>query len=126
MILENEIPKYRKSKESSISKSKARSKHKHQYKECLIQHEFDFRGKDNIFTLLKSYCTICGKLGGRFNENKSIVKDYVKRIDTSVGRGYQVMRGEELYEKYKDKMPVFLVEDFSKHVPIDKDEIDEE
>ena len=124
MIQENEIAKYRKSKESNISKSKAKSKHKNQYEECLIQYKFNFRGKDNIFTSLSSYCTICGEIGDRFNEDKSIVKDYVKRIDTSVGRGYQVMRDEELYEQYKDKIPVFFIGDiFNKYVSLENNTI---
>ena len=38
MIQEQEIPKYKKSKKSNISKSNHKSKHKHQYEECLIQH----------------------------------------------------------------------------------------
>lgn len=109
MIQENEIPKYRKQKESNISKSNRKSKHKHQYEECLIQYQFDFLGENNILTSLRSYCTICGKLGDRFDEDKSIVKDYVKRIDNSVGRGYQVMKSEELYEKYHKKLPVFFI-----------------
>lgn len=119
MIQENEIPKYRKSKQSNVSKSKRKSKHKHQYEECLIQCKFDFLRENNIFTSLHSYCTICGKLGDRFDEDKSIVKDYVKRIDTSVGRGYQVMKSEELYEKYHNKIPVFFLGDyFSKYVDL--------
>ena len=123
MIQENESPKYRKQKESKVSKSKKKSNHKHQYEECLVQCQFDFLGDNNIFTSLRSYCTICGKLGDRFDEDKSIVKDYVKRIDTSVGRGYQVMKSEELYEKYHDKMPVFFLEDIFKEKYVDVEQL---
>lgn len=127
MIQENEIPKYRKSTKSNISKSNRKSNHKHQYEECLVQCKFDFLGENNILTSLCNYCTICGKLGDRFDEDKSIVNDYVKRIDTSVGRGYQIMKSEALYEKYHDKMPVFFLGDyFNKYVPIDKDDIKRE
>ena len=105
MIQENEIPKYLKQKESNISKSNRKSKHKHQYKECLIQYQFDFLGENNILTSLRSYCTICGKLGDRFDENKSIVKDYIREVNSP---------DEELYEKYHNKLPVFFVEDIFK------------
>lgn len=67
-----------------------------------------------MITSLSSYCTICGKLGDRFKEDKSIVKDYRRIIDTSTGRLHQVMTSEELYERYHDKLPVFFVEDYWK------------
>ena len=110
MIQENEIPKYLKSTESNISKSNRKSKHKHQYKECLIQYQFSFAGKNNIQTQLCSYCTICGKIGDRLKD--SIVKDYRRII-------YSVMSGTELYEKYHNKMPVFFVEDIFKEKHVD-------
>ena len=69
----NEIEKYRKPTKSNVSKSKKKSKHKHKYEECLIQYKFSL--KDKIYTGLQSYCIICGKLGNRFNEDKSIVTD---------------------------------------------------
>lgn len=110
MIQESEIPKYLKSRSSSISKSKAKSKHKHQYEECLIQYYFNFNKKHKN-TCLYSYCIICGKIGDRFKENKSVVKDFTKIIDTPAGRYYSVIPDDELYEKYHDKLPVFFVED---------------
>ena len=68
-------------------------------------------GHKYIITSLKSYCTICGKIGDRFKDDKSIVKDYRRIVDISTGRWYQVMTSEELYERYHDKLPVFSVED---------------
>ena len=70
MIQENEIPKYIKPTESSISKSNRKSKHKHHYEECLIQHPFSFAGNTSIHTQLNSYCTICGKIGGYLKNGK--------------------------------------------------------
>ena len=61
-------------KESNVSKSNHKSKHKHHYEECLIQYEFAFTGKHHLNTSLHTYCTICGKIGDRFKEDKSIVK----------------------------------------------------
>ena len=113
MIKEQEIPKYFKQKESNVSKAKKKSKHKHHYKECLIQYYFNKRN-NKPHTSLSSYCTICGKLGDRFKEDKSIVKDYRRTIDTSTGILHQVMTSEELYERYYDKLPVFFVEDYWK------------
>ncbi len=122
MIQEIETFKYRKQKESSVSKSKAKSNHKHQYEECLLQYEFDFLGKDNINTTLSSYCTICGKIGNRFKKNKSIVKDYIREVDIPNGKGYKIMKGKELYEKYHNKLPVFFIGDsFVKYVSMEKE-----
>lgn len=117
MIQEQETPKYLKKKESNISKAKKKSKHKHHYEECLIQHRF--KRLDNIRTSLRSYCTICGKIDGKFKEEKSIVKDFKKTIDTSIGKCYQIITNEELYERYHDKLPVFYVEDIYKEKYVD-------
>ena len=119
MIQENEIPKYLKSKASNISKSNRKSKHKHHYEECLIQYRFTFAGKTHLNTGLYTYCTICGKINERFKENKSIVKDYVRTVDTPIGKYYSRISDEELYEKYHDKLPVFFVDDIYKEKYVD-------
>ena len=119
MIQENEIPKYLKSTESNISKSSRKSKHKHQCEECLIQYRSTFIGKTHLNTGLYTYCTICGKINERFNENKSIVKDYIRTVDTSIGKCYSRISDEELYEKYNDKLPVFFVDDIYKEKYVD-------
>ena len=113
-IQENEISKYLKQKESNVSKANKKSKHKHQYQECLLQYEFNFAGKKCINTSLSSYCTICGKIGDRFKEEKSIVKNYKRTVDTSTGRCYQMISDEKLYERYHNKLSVFFVEDIWK------------
>ena len=116
---EQEIPKYKKSTESNISKSNRKSKHKHHYKECLIQYPISFSGKNRIQTHLCSYCIICGKIGEKLKD--SIVKDYV-RSELHSGRIlYSVMTGTELYEEYHNKMPVFFVEDsFANYVVLEQ------
>ena len=115
MIKENEIPKYKKKMKSNVSKSKFKSKHKHQYEECLLQYDYYFPYANKVIkhTSLCSYCIICGKIGDRFPEDKSIVKDYNREIDSLIKnyRHYSHISDEELYEKYHDKMPVFFVED---------------
>lgn len=118
---EQEIPKYKKSTESNISKSNRKAKHKHQYKECLIQYPISFAGKDRIQTHLCSYCIICGKIGDRVKD--SIVKDYVKPELYSRGTSYSVMSDTELYEEYHNKMPVFFVKDMfeDKYIQINKE-----
>ena len=126
MIQEQEIPKYLKPTGSNISKSNRKSKHKHQYEECLIQYKWNFKSnaftqeeKERIHTSLSSYCTICGKIGSRFDENKSIVTDYVRTVDTPIGKCYSRISDEELYEKYHNKLPVFFVEDIYKEKYVD-------
>lgn len=117
MITNNEIPKYKKPTESNISKSNRKAKHKHHYEECLIQYNMKIGliNKPSILiTSLGSYCTICGKIGDRFKKDKSIVKDYIRTVNTSMGKCYSLITDEELYERYKDKLPVFFVEDIWK------------
>lgn len=120
----DEIGKCKKSTQSNISKSKNKSKHKHQYAECLIQYKMKSFGdnKNKIHTCLDSYCTICGKLGGQFNQDKSIASDYTEVIYNEVlGKCYKVMSDEELYEKYHNKLPVFYVENRfdTKYIPLE-------
>ena len=116
---ENEIPKYLKQKESNISKSNRKSKHKHQYKECLIQYKSSFGTKNTLHTGLASYCTICGKIGDKFKENKSIVKYYTHILHPTLGGCRSIISGEDLYEQYHDKLPVFFVEDIYKEKYVD-------
>ena len=120
---ESEIPKYLKQKESNTSKSNRKSKHKHQYEECLIQYPITFAGKSYTKTGLYNYCTICGKINERFKENKSIVKDYISTVNTSIGKCYSLITDEELYERYKDKLPVFFVEDIYKDKYVDLEQL---
>ena len=119
MIHENEIPKYLKPTESNISKSNRKSKHKHQYEECFIQYKSTFAGKTHFNTGLYIYCTIYGKINERFRENKSIVKDYIREVNSPIGKCYSRISDEELYEKYHDKLPVFFVEDIYKEKYVD-------
>lgn len=127
MIQENEIPKYLKSSESNISKSNRKSKHKHHYKECLIQYKWNFKSnvfiqeeKERIHTSLCSYCTICGKIGGIIKNSK-----YQEEIETlqkqrQTGNNFWIsISGEELYEMYHDKLPVFFVDDIYKEKYVD-------
>lgn len=109
MIQDQESPKYRKSKNSNVSKVNKKSKHKHLYEECLIRYDYAFM-KPTI-TCLRSYCTICGKIGERFKNDKSVVSDYI-RNGTAFGKTYDsYISSDELYEKYKDKLPVFKLDD---------------
>ena len=121
MIQENDIPKYLKSTESNISKSNRKSKHKHHYEECLIQYRSTFAGNTCLNTGLYTYCTICGKINERFKENKSIVKDYIREVNSPISKFkcYSRISGEELYEKYHDKLPVFFVDDIYKEKYVD-------
>ena len=116
----NEIPKYKKNTGSNISDSAKKTKHKHHYEECLIQHTFNFPGKEShISTNLQSYCTICGKIGDRFRENKSIVKDYYRTTNSVLGMCRSVITSQKLYKHYHNKMPVFFVKDIYKDKYVD-------
>lgn len=119
MIKEQEIPTYRKSTNSNVSKSRRKTDHKHNYEECLIQYRSPYFDKEYIFTHLASYCTICGKLGPKFKDEKSVVTDYKEIIDSPIGKVIRVLSGEELYKRYKDALPIFFLKDISdKYVPL--------
>lgn len=109
----------KKQKRNNVSQSRYKSKHKHHYEECLIQYKSTFSEKRRLNTGLYTYCTICGKISDRFKEDKSIVKDYIRIIDTSIGKCYSLISDEELYEKYHDKLSVFFVEDIYKEKYVD-------
>lgn len=72
---------------------------------------FPYTNKVIKHTSLCSYCVICGKIGDRFPEDRSIVKDYVREIDSPIKNYRCYSHISDLYEKYHDKMPVFFVED---------------
>ena len=91
--MNEEICKYRKKKESNISKSKKKSKHKHIYKECIVNRKYHSFGKDFIRPELASYCTICGKIG------ENIEKRAYGEKETNFIRAYTK---EEIYDKNKD------------------------
>ena len=112
-----DIPKYLKPTESNISKSNRKSKHKHHYEECLIQHPFSFAGNTSIHTQLNSYCTICGKIGGYLKNGKYTKEaELLQKQRQEEDKHFRVISisGEELYEIYHDKIPVFFVEDIFK------------
>ena len=106
-----EVPKYLKQKESNISKANKKSKYKHQYEECLIRYKWNWE-ENKIHTSLNSYCIIWGKINDRMKN--SIVTDYMKKVDTPMGKRYIRISEDTLYEKYHNRLPVFFVEDICK------------
>lgn len=46
----------------------------------------------------------------------SIVKDYMQKVDTPVGKRYRQISEDVLYETYHDRLPVFFVEDICKDI----------
>lgn len=118
----SDITKYLKRKESNISKSNRKSKHKHHYEECLIQNKWNFKSnaftqeeKERIHTSLSSYCTICGKIGGIIKNSKYQKEIEVLQEQSQTESNFWIsISGEEIYEMYHDKLPVFFVEDIFK------------
>lgn len=99
-MINNEIPKYRKKKHSSISKSNAKSKHKHEYAECLLIH--------NNRPYRATYCKICGKIN-------SIHFFETKHTDSEL---LVIMNDDEIFEEYRN-LEKIEVEDISqKYMPI--------
>lgn len=97
--INNEIPKYIKKKESSVSKSKVKSKHKHEYVDCLLI-------KDNDRPYKATYCRICGKIGDyNFYEVERTEDGYYRVLDT-----------DEVFEKYKDLEKIYVEDIWQKYV----------
>lgn len=99
--LDNEIPKYIKKKESSVSKSKVKSKHKHKYVDCLLTKD-----KDNDRPYKAKYCKICGKIGDiKFFETEQTEDGYYRVLDT-----------DEVFEKYKDLEIIHIEDIWQKYI----------
>ena len=102
--LDNEIPKYIKKKESSVSKSKVKSKHKHKYVDCLLI-------KDNDRPYKSTYCRICGKIGDiHFFETERTEDGYYRVLDT-----------DEVFEKYKYLEKIYVEDIWQKYVVLDNE-----
>lgn len=102
--LDNEIPKYIKKKESSVSKSKEKSKHKHEYVDCLlVKNGYPHKG---------TYCKICGKIGDmNFFEYERTGSGYLRILDK-----------DEVFEKYKDLEKIYVEDIWQKYVVLDNEE----
>ena len=122
MIQEHEIPKYKKSKKSNISKSNHKSKHKHQYEECLIQYDSTFVGKIKRHTGLTGYCTICGKMGSVKNGKYETELEQLRKERQGDSKFYVFISDEEIYERYHNKLPVFYIDDqFADYVVLERE-----
>ena len=99
-MIENDIPKHRKKKQSSTSKSGKKSKHKHEYKEVLLIHN----DKPHWATI----CKICGNIGDlHFFETESYRDGMWRQLDY-----------DEVFEKYKDLENIVIDDIWQKYVPI--------
>ena len=101
---DNEIPKYIKKKESSVSKSKEMSNHKHEYVDCLfVKDDYPQKG---------TYCKICGKIGDiNFFELEEFESGFFRILDA-----------DEVFEKYKDLEKIYIESVFQKYVVLDNKE----
>lgn len=122
MIQENEKPKYHKTTESNTSKSNRKSKHKHQYEECLIQYPITFAGRTHISTKLYGYCVICGKIGSVKNGKYKAELEQLEKSRQDNSNFLIAISGEEIYERYHNKLPVFYIEDsFADYVVLERE-----
>ena len=102
-MIDNEIPKYRKKKQSSTSKSGTKSKHKHEYKEVLLIH--------NDRPHWATVCKICGKIGDlHFLETEPYRDGMWRYLDSN-----------EVFEKYKDLENIVIDDIWQKFVPISQE-----
>lgn len=119
-----DIPKYLKQTKSNTLKSNRKSKHKHQYEECLIQYPIAFAGRTFISTKLYGYCSICGKIGSVKNGKYKAELEQLKKSRQGNNNFLITISGEEIYERYHNKLPVFYVEDsFADYVVLERENI---
>lgn len=106
-MIDEYIGKYKKRKESNVSKSKRKSNHKHEYKDCLLID------KDNRSHKGK-YCKICGKINDLiFFETKKL--EYSKYLTLT-------LTNEEVYEKYKNLEKFYVDSIWDKYVVLNTKE----
>lgn len=121
-MIQDDISKYLKQKESNISKSNRKSKHKHQYEECLIQYPIAFAGITFINTKLYGYCSICGKIGSVKNGKYKAELEQSEKSRQGNNNFLIAISGEEIYERYHNKLPVFYIDDpFADYVVLEKE-----
>ena len=102
-MIDNEIPKHRKKKQSSISKSSIKSKQKHEYKEVLLIQ--------NNRPHWATVCKICGKIGDlHFFETEKAEQGYYRSLDY-----------DEVFKKYKDLENIVIEDIWQKYVSINQD-----
>ena len=124
----DDITKYRKKKESNVSKSNKKSKHKHNYVECFIIYDFPFNGKISKMINLSSYCDVCGKIGSTLLNGK-IRSQYTDSYSYIGNKKYispWTNKINEIYEKHKDEIPTFHIEDIFKESFVDLTQFNEE
>ena len=102
--LENDIPKYKKKKNSTISKSLDKSKHKHEYVDCLLivgNRKYPYKA---------AYCKVCGKIGDM----------HLFETEKTDNGTYRQLDYDEVYEKYKKLEKIHIDDIFQKYIPISK------
>lgn len=110
--MDDEVGKYRKKKQSNISKSKYKSKHKHEYESCLIRYRYEMYGKKISSIQIASCCRLCGKIGTNIDSNR-------KRSEKTADGFYRMLTSKEILER-NDDLPIFNLDDWdSKYVPLE-------
>ena len=100
-VLERETPKYRKHKESNVSKGNRKSKHKHTYVPAIFHYLYvGPLGNKHDNYAVGQYCSLCGKIG-----------KYQKAFEKTPDGFYRRPSDEEILEKNKD-LEIFEVENF--------------
>ena len=96
-----ETVRYKKKKQSDVSKIKAKSTHKHIKKECLF-----ICNSKNIY--YGHYCTVCGKIT---DWTKPMIKE---KLDGRMV--YRCLSEKEIFEEYKDLEHKNITDIFNKYI----------
>lgn len=112
---ENEIPKYKKKRQSSTSKSYNKSNHKHNHDGMCIAKYPPFIQGGNHHMTLTTYCTECGRIIDSIAP--TVNEDFTNKNGEVIKRNRLLSR-EEILEKYKQLEIVEMSEHFQKYIPI--------
>ena len=110
---QQEIPKYIKKKQSSVSKVKKKSSHKHNYVECIFEYTI---GNDKDLCCSRGwYCSNCGKI----KNNKHL---WESELIPGSKNHYKVLTVEELKQKYPHLKVIHLDDYFyQKYISLTKE-----
>ena len=88
----------------------------------MIQCPIAFAGITFINTKLYGYCSICGKIGSVKNGKYKAELEQSEKSRQGNNNFLIAISGEEIYERYHNKLPVFYIDDpFADYVVLEKE-----
>lgn len=88
----------------------------------MIQYPITFVGRTFISTKLYGYCSICGKIDSVKNGKCKAELEQLEKSRQGNNSFLITISGEEIYERYHNKLPIFYIEDsFADYVVLERE-----